>query len=143
MQFCAVVLQQPELAADSRFDSGSRRVEHRPELHAVIEAVFGGLTGDEVAARLVAARVAHGRRRELADVVDHPQLDARGRWTTIDSPAGPLRALRPPIDLPGREALMGAVPAVGQHTDDILAWLARPQPVAPLRATDSDGGLAG
>ena len=143
VQFCAVVLQQPELATDPRFDSGSRRVAHRPDLHAVIEAVFSGLTGEEVEARLVAARVAHGRRRELADVVDHPQLDARGRWTTIGSPAGPLRALRPPIDLPGREARMGAVPAVGQHTDDILAWLARPQPVAPLRATDSDGGLAG
>jgi len=87
-----------------------------------------------------AARVAHGRRRELADVLTHPQLDARGRWTEVDSPAGPLRALRPPIDLPGRDPRMDPVPAVGQHTDDILAWLARP---APLPVTDSDDGLDG
>jgi crotonobetainyl-CoA:carnitine CoA-transferase CaiB-like acyl-CoA transferase len=140
VQFCAVVLQRPGLATDPRFDSGSRRVAHRPDLHAAIEEVFGGLTGDEVEGRLAAARVAHGRRRELADVLTHPQLDARGRWTEVDSPAGPLRALRPPIDLPGRDPRMDPVPAVGQHTDDILAWLARP---APLPVTDSDDGLDG
>jgi crotonobetainyl-CoA:carnitine CoA-transferase CaiB-like acyl-CoA transferase len=123
-QFCAVVLEQPDLATDARFDSGSRRVAHRPDLHAAIETVFHGLTGDEVTARLARARIAHGKRRELADVLAHPQLEARDRWTTVDSPAGPLRALRPPIDLPGRVPRMDPVPAVGQHTDEILRWLA-------------------
>ena len=124
-QFCAVVLEEPDLASDPRFDSGSRRVVHRADLHAAIEAVFGGLTGDEVTARLAGARIAHGRRRELADVLDHPQLEARDRWAKVDSPAGPLRALRPPIDLPGRVARMDPIPAVGQHTEAILRWLAQ------------------
>jgi itaconate CoA-transferase len=138
-RFCAVVLEQPELATDPRFDTGSRRVAHRPDLHAAIEAVFAGLTGDEVTARLAGAGIAHGKRRELADVLDHPQLDARDRWTKVESPAGPLRALRPPIDLPGRAPRMDPIPAVGQHTDEILRWLAQPQPGAgstPERAEE-------
>ena len=125
VQFCAVVLGQPDLATDPRFDSGSRRVANRPALHAAIEEVLAGLTGEEVTARLEQARIAHAYQRELADVLEHPQLDARQRWTKVDSPAGPLRALRPPIDLPGRDPRMDPIPAVGQHTEEILRWLGR------------------
>ena len=35
--------------------------------------------------------------------------------------AGPVRALLPPVTVPGREPAMGAVPALGQHTDSVLA----------------------
>ena len=34
---------------------------------------------------------------------------------------GPVRALLPPVTVPGREAAMGAVPALGQHTEAVLA----------------------
>ena len=52
-----------------------------------------------------------------------PQLAARGRWREIESPAGPLRAIVPPLDLEGMEPRMGAIPDVGQHTEEILAEL--------------------
>jgi itaconate CoA-transferase len=123
-QFCALVLDRPDLAADERFAGGARRVAHRPELHAEIDAVFARLTGDQVTRRLEAARVAHARRRELAEVLDHPQLAARDRWTEVDSPVGPLRAVLPPITLPGRRLRMGRVPALGEHTADVLRELA-------------------
>ncbi len=119
-QFCARVLQQPELAGDTRFDTGARRVAHRGELHAEIERVFAGLTGEQVIERLAAARVAYSRRRELAEVLDHPQLAARDRWTEVDSPVGPVRALLPPITMAGRDPRMGPVPALGEHTEQIL-----------------------
>src|SRR3954452_17793797 len=45
--FCGVVLQRPDLAGDERFRTGALRVEHRPALHAEIDAVFARLTGDE------------------------------------------------------------------------------------------------
>jgi itaconate CoA-transferase len=121
--FCAEVLRRPELAADARFDTGARRVAHRCALHAEIDAVLGALGGDEVTARLAGARIAHARRREVAEVLDHPQLSARDRWTTVGSPVGPLRALLPPIGLPGRPPRMDPVPAVGEHTEEILRWL--------------------
>lgn len=121
--FCEVVLGRPEVATDPRFASGRARVENRPDLHAEIDTVFTGLTGDELVARLVEARIAHARQREVAEVLEHPQLAARDRWTEVGSPVGPLRALRPPITVAGRTARMDPVPAVGEHTDAVLAWL--------------------
>jgi itaconate CoA-transferase len=122
--FCAAVLARPELAVDERFDSGARRVAHRPALHAEIDAVLAGLTGDELTGRLDGARIAYGRRREVAEVLEHPLL--RGRWVEVGSPVGPLRTLLPPITLPGRPPRLDPIPAVGEHTDAILAWLEGP-----------------
>jgi itaconate CoA-transferase len=59
--------------------------------------------------------------RTPAEFGAHPQLEARKRWREVDSPGGPLRALLPPVTVPGRQAAMGAVPAAGQHTETILA----------------------
>lgn len=124
--FCAGVLERPGLAVDPRFDSGAGRVTHRPALHAEIDVVLRGLTGEELTARLAAARIAHARRREVADVLEHPQLAARDRWTTVDSPGGPVRSLLPPITLPDRPPRMDRIPAVGEHTEQILRWLDDP-----------------
>jgi crotonobetainyl-CoA:carnitine CoA-transferase CaiB-like acyl-CoA transferase len=117
------VLRRPELAGDERFRTGALRVQHRPALHAEIDDVFTRLTGAEVVARLAEARIAHARRREVAEVLEHPQLLARNRWTEVGSPAGPIRALLPPIMLPGRAPRMDPVPDVGEHTAEILRWL--------------------
>ncbi|MEJ3654676.1 CaiB/BaiF CoA-transferase family protein [Actinomycetes bacterium KLBMP 9759] len=122
--FCAGVLGRAELATDPRFATGEARVRHRDALHAEIDAVFATLSGEQVVGRLVAARIAYGRRREVAEVLTHPQLEARGRWTQVGSPAGPIPSLLPPITFPGRPPRMDPVPAVGEHTDAILRWLA-------------------
>ncbi len=123
VRFCDGVLQRPELAADPRFDTGSRRVAHREALHTEIDKVLLDLDGHALVARLADARIAHARRRELADVLEHPQLAARDRWRTVDSPAGRIRALVPPISYDGREPRMDPIPDVGADTDRILRWL--------------------
>ena len=56
----------------------------------------------------------------VQEFLAHPQLAARDRWRDIDSPAGPLRALMPPVQMDDVEPVMGDVPALGQHTDAIL-----------------------
>jgi itaconate CoA-transferase len=122
-QFCDVVLRRPDLTTDPRFASGARRLANRPALHAEIDAVFAGCTGAEVLDRLAAGRIAHARQREVAEVLDHPQLLARGRWTQVDSPAGPIPALLPPLALGHHAPRMDPIPAVGEHTDAILRWL--------------------
>jgi itaconate CoA-transferase len=121
--FCEQVLRRPTLARDDRFRSTGERVANRTALHAEIDAVFRTLTGDQLVARLAEAKIAHARQREVAEVIDHPQLRARDRWAKVDSPVGPLRALLPPIVLPGRRPRMDRIPAVGENTRDILAWL--------------------
>jgi crotonobetainyl-CoA:carnitine CoA-transferase CaiB-like acyl-CoA transferase len=53
----------------------------------------------------------------------HPQLEARGRWRTVGSPAGDLAMLQPPFNLDGMEPRMDPIPALGQHTRAILSEL--------------------
>jgi len=59
----------------------------------------------------------------LAEFLDHPQLLARDRWTTVDSPAGMIPALLPPALPQDVAPRMDAIPALGQHTDAILREL--------------------
>jgi crotonobetainyl-CoA:carnitine CoA-transferase CaiB-like acyl-CoA transferase len=98
-------------------------VTHRDALDAAIAAVAGGLTTIDLIARLDAAQIAYARMNSMADFLDHPQLSARERWRDVDSPSGPLRALVPPVGIQDAPPRMGAVPALGQHTDTILREL--------------------
>ncbi|KZE18947.1 MULTISPECIES: CaiB/BaiF CoA transferase family protein [Sphingomonas] len=118
--FCTIVLEQPDLAADPRFSSTSRRSENRAALAAIITAAFGDLARAEVLDRLDAAKIANASVNDMAGLWAHPQLAARGRWVDVSSPIGPIPALLPP----GRpDARMDAIPALGEHTDAILAEL--------------------
>ncbi|HET8597546.1 MAG TPA: CaiB/BaiF CoA-transferase family protein [Castellaniella sp.] len=121
--FCGQVLLRPELADDPRFSTNSRRSAARTELRALILQVFADLAIDEVTARLDAARIANAQMNDMADLWAHPQLRARGRWVTVDSPAGVLPALLPPGIGAAGDARMDAIPALGAHTQAILEEL--------------------
>ncbi|UEM02499.1 CoA transferase [Skermanella rosea] len=121
--FCDVVLRRPELAADERFSSNSRRHAARDDLGRIIAETFSTLTAEQVIARLEEARIANGRVNDMAEVWNHPQLAARNRWREVGSEQGTIPALLPP-GFPGDgDARMDPVPALGQHTDAILAAL--------------------
>jgi len=135
LSFCTTVLQDPAVAGDARFDANAKRHHHRAELRALIHAAFKPLSAAQVLARLDAAQIANAQVNTMADLWAHPQLAARGRWAEVGSPVGPLPALRPPGVNDQYEALMGDVPAVGQHTEVILASLGHsPADIAALRA---------
>jgi crotonobetainyl-CoA:carnitine CoA-transferase CaiB-like acyl-CoA transferase len=120
---CRVILGQPELMQDPRFATNTDRVTHDHELTPIIESALRELTAAEVEARLDAAGIANARLRTPGEFAAHPQLAARDRWRDIGTPGGPVRALLPPVTVAGREAAMGDVPALGQHTAAILAEL--------------------
>ena len=121
--FCARVLDRPELAADPRFCDNNARREHRRELTELIEAQFAAMTAIEVVRKLDAAGIANGRLNQAQDVWDHVQFSARDRWREVATPGGPVRALLPPITFADEAAVMGDVPALGEHTDAILREL--------------------
>jgi len=73
--------------------------------------------------RLDAAQIANARMNDMHDVWNHPQLQARGRWAEVGTPSGPIPALLPPGATDAFAPRMDAVPALGQHTDSILAEL--------------------
>ncbi|MCZ2412973.1 MAG: CoA transferase [Burkholderiales bacterium] len=118
--FCTKVLGEPELATDERFSANSRRVANREALRAIIVARFARLDAAQLVALLDEAQIANAQVNGMPEVWAHPQLKARGRWTTVDSPAGALPALLPPGMA---EARMDAIPALGQHSESVLAEL--------------------
>jgi itaconate CoA-transferase len=122
-RFCAEVLGRVEMATDERFSSNPRRVEHRDELDAAISAAFCTLTAEQVIERLEAAQIANARMNTVQELIDHPQLAARERWSQVDSPAGSVRMLKPPFNFDGQDIPMTAIPSVGEHTDVILGEL--------------------
>ena len=136
--FCDVVLLDAALATDARFDSNARRNANREPLKAQIIATFSTLTTAEVLARLDAAQIANARMNDMAGLWAHPQLQARGRWQTVGSPAGDIPALLPPGRNSSFDYRMDAVPAVGQHTEAILReWGRDASAIAALRATEA------
>ena len=86
--------------------------------------------------RLDTADIASARVNSVGEYLTHPQLAATDSWLEVESPAGRIKALRPPARLLGVEPVMGGVPAVGQHSDAVLRELAfDPQTIANWRET--------
>src|SRR5262249_31095521 len=120
---CSIVLELPGLAEDPRFQSNQLRVEHRAAMDTAIHDVFRRWTAAEVIARLDRAGIANARINSMSQFIDHPQLAARKAWHQVDSPVGPLPALIPPVRMEGFDPIMAAIPALGQHSESILAEL--------------------
>ncbi|WP_447748427.1 CaiB/BaiF CoA transferase family protein [Pseudomonas nicosulfuronedens] len=121
--FCEVVLQRPQLATDVRFTATSLRVANRDALRALIVEAFAGLAAEQVVERLEQAQIANAHVNDMRSLWQHPQLAARDRWREIDSPAGRLPALLPPVNSNAYAPRMDAVPALGEQTDDLLQEL--------------------
>jgi crotonobetainyl-CoA:carnitine CoA-transferase CaiB-like acyl-CoA transferase len=134
--FCQKVLQRPDIQTDPRFATMADRRQNRLELTAVIEQIFSPKTSSEVAALLDHAGIANGRLNEPIDVWNHVQFTARDRWREVGTEAGPVRAMLPPFTFTDQEAPMGDVPAVGQHTGEILREIGfTPEHIAAMRAS--------
>jgi itaconate CoA-transferase len=137
--FCTQVLQQPGLAKDERFDANAKRTQAREPLRHIIEAEFSQLTAPQVVQRLEAAQIANAQVNTMADLWAHPQLAARERWTTVGSPTGPLPAMWPPALPKDFDPRMDPIPALGQHTDALLAELGHS--ADDINALRADGAI--
>lgn len=134
VDLCRDLLDRPDLIEDQRFSSNTNRVTNDSALTAIIEQALASYTTDEVISRLEAVGIANAQLRDMADFASHPQLVARNRWRNVESPAGAVRMLLPPVTVPGREPAMGAIPALGEHTRAIRTEFGSP----PDRAHSHD-----
>jgi itaconate CoA-transferase len=123
LAFCEQVLMNAELASDARFASNSKRTAARETLRALIVEAFSAATAKQLVERLDRAQIANACVNDMHQVWRHPQLHARGRWTEVATPAGPIPALLPPGATDAFQPRMDAVPALGQHTRAILTEL--------------------
>lgn len=140
VRFCDQVLELPGLAADERFTTPSRRLRHRTELDEVVNDRVRSFDRATLLGRLEQASIANSRLNAIEDLPTHEQLVSRGRWIETGSEAGPVQTLLPPWVPAGHDASYGPVPALGQHTEQILEWLAS-DAGSDGAATPPEGGL--
>ncbi len=136
--FCDKVLEQPELKTDARFSTGPRRSSARPALYAIIVAAFARMTLAQVVKRLDDAQIGSAAMNDMRQVWEHAQLAARNRWVEVDTPNGKILAMRPPGMPDEFNARMDPIPAVGEHTEAILAEIGFSRPdIARLKAAQA------
>ncbi|TMC49908.1 MAG: CoA transferase [Chloroflexi bacterium] len=121
----AAALGMAELADDSRFASNASRVEHRAQLHRVVEERLRTRTAAEWEALLTAEGLPCSRVRSIADLVDDPQLEALGLLAPLPHPRVPdLRLVDMPFSCDGARARQALPPPLlGEHTDEILSGI--------------------
>jgi crotonobetainyl-CoA:carnitine CoA-transferase CaiB-like acyl-CoA transferase len=111
------------LARDPRFATNAGRVRHYPDLLPQLAAAFRERTRGDWIAMLTRAGVPAGSVRDVGEVLRDPQLLHRAMIETVEhTMAGSIHLLGIPVKLsatPGR--ITRPPPALGQHTDDVLA----------------------
>jgi crotonobetainyl-CoA:carnitine CoA-transferase CaiB-like acyl-CoA transferase len=122
-RFCDVVLLNPGLKDDARFSTGPARNRNRTAMHEEIEKVFLDLSAAKILERLDQADIANAKLNSMQEFWAHPQMQARDRWRTVATPAGPIEAIKPPFNLDGFEPRMDAVPALGAHSRAVFSEL--------------------
>lgn len=131
--FCEKVLENPALTDDARFRSNPLRLENREILRGIIDDAFMHLSAAQLVERLDSVGIANANLNSMHDVWNHPQLAARGRWTQVQTPNGPVTAPLPPGVPASFEPRMDPIPALGQHTDAILSELGlSPEQIAEM-----------
>lgn len=120
-RFARELLGREDLAVDPRFRTNPDRVRHREELDAEIGAWCARHDLAFLQQAADTAGIGNARYNTPSEVLVHPQLTDRDRWRRIDTPVGPIPALLPPPIITGFDPPMGAVPALGEHTNAVLA----------------------
>jgi crotonobetainyl-CoA:carnitine CoA-transferase CaiB-like acyl-CoA transferase len=123
-RFCEAI-GLAELASDPRFVTNGRRVERRAELRPIIAARMAAASTADWLARLEAAEIPCGAINDLRAAFAAPQAIARGMVREVDdSPYGVIELVGSPIAIDGAKPMVRRPPPLlGQHTDEILAWL--------------------
>lgn len=111
----------PELEKDSRFATTTLRSQNRQELYQIICEKFSHNTSEEVVQKLETAGIANAKLREISEVWEHPQLEARKRFATVETAAGVVKTSIPPGMSGDVQPRLEPVPSIGQHSDQILA----------------------
>jgi crotonobetainyl-CoA:carnitine CoA-transferase CaiB-like acyl-CoA transferase len=124
-QAFARVIGRPELASDTRFATGTARLDNRPAMIAEIEKATATKSRVHWLERLHAEGVPSGPINTYPEALADPHTLARGMVVDLVHPgAGPIKALGVPVKLsetPG--AADRPAPLVGQHTGEILTEL--------------------
>ena len=124
-----VLMEQPELFTDERFDSNFKRARSgRAELIDIINAWSGQLPVAKVQEMLDGAGIPAARYNELADVWEDEQVQYRGLKARTPHPhaaAGHVDLIASPLAQMSASpaTIRRAPPLIGEHTGEILGDL--------------------
>ena len=116
---------RPDLVDDPRFATNRDRVRHRAALIDIIQQVMLTRGYEDWERVLLAAGIPVGAINDIGQVIDHPQVKARGAIVEVDHPrAGRVGMAGVPVKLgatPG--SIRTPSPALGEHTAQTLETL--------------------
>ncbi len=135
--FCKAI-ERLEIADEPRFADRPTRFAHRDDLRAIVGPIFRERTVTDWMTRLEAADVLCTPVNGFADLPGDAQVRASGMLIEEDHPrAGRFTTLGPAVKFartPG--TLRGGAPALGEHTDAVLAEAGLPpDQIQHLRAS--------
>lgn len=124
---------------DPRIRTVGERRKNRDVLEPVMDmcyAMAANLTQAQAIERFERERVAFAMCLSAAEIVDDPHAVAIGLFEEFEHPVtGRTRLPRHPTDFHGTPAALGGpTPALGQHTDEVLAELGLADRIDALRA---------
>jgi crotonobetainyl-CoA:carnitine CoA-transferase CaiB-like acyl-CoA transferase len=121
----ATAIGRPELADDPCFRVRAARIENQERLYELIARWAAARQADEIVATLSAADVPASPIMSVADLMADPHCRERASIVSaVDPQFGAVPMVAP---LPSLSATPGAIrwtgPALGEHTDEVLAEL--------------------
>lgn len=118
-RFCAAI-DLEALEHDPRFASNEARLQNRDALNEHIRARFRDQTVGSLLERLQRAGVPCGRVRTIDEVLEDPQLAARGMLMEVQAGDRSIRIPANPVRLSGTGPLRSSPPpALGAHTQEV------------------------
>ena len=123
-RFCEA-LDRPDLVEDERFETNEVRVENREALEAEVAAELTDRSVDELIDTFRDNDVPVGRIRDIAEVFEDPQVEARDMLQRVSHPtAGEMQLPGCPMKFRGHDtAARRHPPLVGEQTEEVLSEL--------------------
>lgn len=119
--FCPAI-GHPELMDDPRYAINPQRTKNRAALIDTLQAIFMERTFEEWESLLLGSGIPFGALNNIAQLVEHPQVKARGSMVDIDHPKiGKTRVVGPVAKLSETPATIRSLsPSLGEHTEEVL-----------------------
>ncbi len=116
-RFCEIVLEQPEVATDSRFNNNANRVSNRAEMDVIISGTTEMLSRKAFITRLADGDIAFGSVNSVEDLSRHPALKRRSGYSSegvkVSFPARPI------FKSEENDDSELSAPKIGQHSERI------------------------
>jgi formyl-CoA transferase/CoA:oxalate CoA-transferase len=138
------IIGAPELTDDPLFATGPLRMKNRVPLIEKLQAIFLTKSYEEWEKLLLDNNVPVGAINDIAQVVEHPQVKARGAIIETKHPkAGKVKQVRSPLRLPAMQDMPNTpAPLHGEHSSAILRDVLKMSDaeIAALKQSGAVGG---